>query len=176
MRRKISTTVIALIALIITGLYINPSESRYVTAKVCSACHSGDSVNFVYEKWQASAHAKAYQTLKTQKAKDVAKKLGIGNPLESAKCLKCHVTNRSEGKHIDPEEGVSCEACHGPGSKYIMRDIMSDRKKSKEKGLKIPSNDPVFCKTCHNPESPTYKEFKFASAWEKIKHPKPVKK
>jgi len=174
MKNKLIIPFILISGLMLTGLFLNQSESRYVTARVCSACHSGDSVNFVYEKWQASAHAKAYQTLKTQKAKDVAKKSGVGNPLESPKCLRCHVTSSGVGKNVDIEEGVSCEACHGPGSKYIMRDIMSDRKKSEKKGLKIPANDPVFCKSCHNPESPTYKEFNFQERWAQIAHPVPA--
>ena len=135
MKKLIILSAILTISFLISALQINPPESRYVTSRICSSCHSGDSVNFVYEKWEASAHAKAYQTLKTEKAKKIADKLGIKNHLESQKCLRCHVTKGGIGKHIDIEEGVSCEACHGPGSKYIMRDIMSDRKKSKQKGL-----------------------------------------
>ena len=59
---------------LLLGFYSNPSESRYVTSKVCSACHTGDTVNNVYEKWEASVHAKAYQTLKTDEAKVDCKK------------------------------------------------------------------------------------------------------
>ncbi len=172
MKTKLHLLFPVMALVLIAGFNTNPSDNRYIRAKVCSACHSGDSVNNIYEKWQASAHSKAFQTLKTPKAKEIAKKLNIKNPHESSQCIKCHVTNGGAAKNIDFEEGVSCEACHGPGSGYMMRDIMSNPEISKKKGLIIRRNDPGFCKSCHNPESPTYKEFNYASAWEKIKHPK----
>ena len=34
---------------------------------------------------------------------------------------------------------------------------------------------PEGCKKCHNPESPSYKKFKYAEFWAKIKHKIPKK-
>ena len=111
MKKNIIFVIILISASLLLGFYSNPSESRYVTSKVCSACHTGDTVNNVYEKWEASVHANAYQTLKTDEAKEIAKKLGISDPLSSEACLKCHVTAGGSGININIEEGVSCEGC-----------------------------------------------------------------
>ena len=59
----------------------------------------------------------------TAEAKDVAVKMGIkGDPQQVKECLSCHVTAYGASADIrgklTNEEGVSCEACHGAGSKY----------------------------------------------------------
>jgi len=75
------------------------------------------------------------------------------------------------------EEGVSCEACHGPGSQYkslkVMKDIAAGTVKGADVGLATP--DKTLCVKCHNTKSPTFKEFKFEEAAKKIAHPLPKK-
>ena len=79
----------------------------------------------------------------------------------------------AEGKKgYSVEEGVGCEACHGPGSLYKSRKIMKDKEASMKVGLIIP--DEKTCIKCHNEESPTFKEFKYAEMLEKVAHPYPV--
>ena len=73
------------------------------------------------------------------------------------------------------EEGVSCEACHGPGSAYktnaVMKALYAGTQKGADVGLVDPKKE--LCVKCHNPESPTYKPFKFEEAVKKIAHPVP---
>ncbi|RMF63789.1 MAG: hypothetical protein D6743_10235, partial [Calditrichaeota bacterium] len=73
------------------------------------------------------------------------------------------------------EEGVSCEACHGPGSRYrgrkVMREIASGKLVGAELGL-VPQNEKV-CVRCHNKESPTFKGFNYREMVAKILHPTP---
>jgi hypothetical protein len=67
------------------------------------------------------------------------------------------------------EEGVGCEACHGPGSEYMKSEIMEDREQFLKHGGIIP--DEARCKECHGDD-----EFHFEERLEKIAHPKPDEK
>jgi len=158
-----------------------PKTFKYIGVSKCKMCHKGEKKGNIFEIWTKSKHATAYTTLATDTAKVVAKKAGIeGDPQQAAKCLVCHVTAHgvsAEQKEatLTLEEGVSCEACHGPGSEYksikIMKDIYTGVAKGADVGL-IEPNEKV-CVTCHNPNSPTYKEFKFEGEVKNIAHPVP---
>lgn len=145
--------------------FANAQKAMYVGAAKCKMCHNKADKGEQYNKWLASPHAKAMQSLKGADAK---------NP----KCLKCHSTaagaDQSLVASITVEEGVSCESCHGPGSIYKTATIMKDRKVAMEKGLIMP--DEATCKKCHNPESPNFKGFNFKDYVAKIAHPDPTLK
>ena len=149
----------------------------YVGTKMCKMCHKGETRGRQFEIWQASTHASAYDVLGSDKARDIAAKAGVeGNPQESDQCLKCHVTAFGVdaarfGKRFVREEGVQCEACHGPGSKYKSNSVMRDKEMAVKNGLVIP--DEKTCTTCHNEKSPTFKGFDFKSYYGKIAHPIP---
>ena len=137
---------------------------EYIGAAKCKMCHNKPPQGEQYNKWAASAHAKAMQSLKGEDAK---------NP----KCLKCHSTafglTLSDTQTITVAEGVSCESCHGPGSAYKSPTVMKDQAKSIANGLIIP--DEKLCKKCHNAESPTFKGFDYKTYSAKIAHPNPAK-
>lgn len=155
-------------------------EFKYGGVATCKACHLTKKSGAQYKLWQEGPHAKAYETLLTDAAKEVAKKKGIDNPEKADECLKCHVTAHGvdaalKGPKLTIEEGVSCESCHGPGSGYkskkVMMEIWKDKAKAADYGLVIPTKE--VCVTCHNEESPSYKPFKFEEAVKKIAHPVP---
>jgi cytochrome c peroxidase len=148
-----------------------------VGVKTCKMCHNKEATGQQFTKWSAGPHAKAFETLGTDKAKAKAKELGLGNPQEEAKCLKCHVTafpvmGDLENQKITMEEGVSCESCHGPGSGYksmkVMKACYEGETDPASVGLMMP--DSTTCETCHNPENPFHKEFKFEEFAKKIDH------
>lgn len=149
----------------------------YIGVSKCKMCHKGVKRGEQFEKWQASRHAKAYATLATPEAKAAAEKAGVeGDPQKSPQCLKCHVTGygadaKLRGTSFKVEEGVQCEACHGPGSEYKSLKVMKNREASIAAGMIVP--DEKTCVTCHNEESPTYKKFVFKEKVAKIAHPKP---
>lgn len=160
--------------------FAQDSKAQYIGVKKCKMCHKGAKKGEIYEKWTKRGHAKAFTTLGTDEAKKVAQKAGVkGDPQQAAECLVCHVTGykADAAKTLTMEEGVSCEACHGAGSKYkslkVMKGITAGTMKGADYGLIEP--DEKTCKTCHNPKSPTYKEFKFEEAVKKIAHPLPAK-
>jgi len=149
---------------------------KYIGADKCKMCHNKPTTGDQYGKWLKDPHAKAMKTLASQEALDYAKKNGIADPAKEAKCLKCHSTYEKAGSSlragITPEEGVSCEACHGPGSNYKSPTVMKNLKLAKESGLIIP--DQTVCLGCHNKENPFFKEFNFETAKAKIAHPDPT--
>ena len=182
MRRALDCTFILLLFALfcaVPGASAEPApEHEFAGAKKCSLCHKTEKHGEQFPKWQSGPHARAFETLGTPEAKEVAAKMGIEDPQQSGKCLKCHSTAYyfSEERVSDAiavEESVSCESCHGPGKDYMKKSIMEDREKAVESGLQIAGEQ--TCARCHNEESPTFKPFDFAERWEKIKHPVPNK-
>lgn len=143
--------------------FTNAQDFKYIGAAKCKMCHNKAEKGEQYNKWAASPHAKAMQSLKGDEAK---------NP----KCLKCHSTAASVDQgliaSITVAEGVSCESCHGPGSAYKVATVMKDQKLALSKGMIIP--DEKVCKKCHNEESPNYKGFNFKEYSAKIAHADPT--
>ena len=88
-----------------------------VGSSTCGKCHAAESIGNQYDLWLQSPHAKAAKTLRSEAAYAIAKKSSIKEPSEELKCLKCHSTGGGKNKKII-NEGVGCEACHGPGSNY----------------------------------------------------------
>ena len=151
---------------------------KYVGADKCKMCHNKPATGDQYKKWLSDPHAQAIKTLSNQASLDYAKKNGIADPAKEAKCLKCHSTYEQAGASLRggilPEEGVSCESCHGPGSAYKSPSIMKNQEMAMEKGLILPNKD--VCVNCHNKENPFHKEFDFDTFVAKITHPNPAAK
>ncbi len=153
-----------------------PGSPRYVGNRVCRSCHAG-----AYRIWVASKHARAYVALQTRMAMMMAEACDADPDCgpSAAKCPMCHATaagmperSRAEGFRI--EEGVKCEACHGPGEAYCSEEVMRDRDAATAAGLRIPTEQD--CRACHD-EKPGHdalgrKPFDHATAWKAIAHPK----
>lgn len=152
-------------------------EVQYVGVQKCKKCHvkNGDQ----YGKWKNSKHSKAYEVLASDKAKEIGKKLGVADPQQSEKCLKCHTTGYGEkpekfAASFDIKDGVQCESCHGAGSAYKKSKIMKDRDKSIAAGLILPTEE--VCVKCHNKDAPGFEGFDFKKMHKKIAHPRVEKK
>lgn len=139
-------------------------DFEYIGSNKCKMCHNKPEKGAQYTNWAESKHAKAMELLNAEEAK---------NP----KCIKCHSTVG----HVNPdlvatlkiEESVSCESCHGPGSKYFTSSVMKDHEKAMANGLIMPTEK--VCVQCHNSESPSFKGFNFDEYVKKITHPNPMK-
>jgi hypothetical protein len=148
----------------------------YVGADKCGMCHKSDKQGKQLSIWQGSMHSQAYKTLQSTKADEIAKSKGIKTKaVEAQACLKCHASGYNveaslKGPKFKVEDGVQCETCHGPGSEYQQISVMKNHDQAIAKGLIEHKDVEKFCKTCHNSESPTFKSFKFAEMWGKIKH------
>lgn len=151
------------------------AQNKYVGVKTCMACHKGEKGKMVYENWLKTKHSQAFNTLKSEKSKQIAKKMNLkSDPTEAVECLKCHSTGYFPGDQTMPtnnkEDGVTCEACHGPGSAYKNKHGKDKKDEGIKLGLVIGTNDEKICKRCHNQESPTFVGFNYKKDWEKVKH------
>jgi len=138
---------------------------KYAGAMACGKCHRGPMMGYQWSVWRMSPHARAWAVLGTAKGKDVAHSKGVDDPQSSAACLKCHATSVSGARlaEFSPDEGVGCEACHGPGSEYMLDAVMRDTRAAMTAGLTKPSRD--TCVRCHD------QKFDFETAVKKIAHP-----
>ncbi len=181
MLKKVLTMAVLFVVFSFTTI---AQDFGYIGAEKCGMCHKSDKQGEQLKIWQGSKHANAFKTLQTEKAKEIAKGLGIEDASKSEKCLVCHASGYNvEAKLLDKkfsvEDGVQCETCHGPGSEYKSMKIMKDQAESVKNGLVVWANAAEIekmCVTCHNEKSPTYKPFDFAKKYEAIKHNIPEKK
>ena len=176
MASKVLTVILAILVVFSLSVFAGEKEAKYVGSKKCKTCHNADKNGAQYKLWSSKAHAKAYTDLKSESAKEKAKVAGVEDPLKSDDCLSCHTTahgKKNVDKSYDIEEGVGCEACHGPGSEYKKMSTMKDREASLAAGMIIP--DEKTCKNCHKADIPGHKgKFTtFEKEYAKIAHPVP---
>ena len=103
-------------------------------------------------------HARAYRTLQSADSKKIASNLEIGDPTKAPLCLSCHAMDTrsvtQKGDKIRPEDGVSCEACHGPAERYLKSHAVTGASHSENvaNGLTDLSNidtRATLCLSCH---------------------------
>jgi uncharacterized lipoprotein NlpE involved in copper resistance len=162
------------VALVFVMTALGQADNKFVGVTKCKACHSVEKMGgLAYKVWEKTPHAKAYQSL-----------LGDAAPSESPECLKCHVSGGGAAKNIEAgfkkEDGVTCEACHGAASAWLMVHNKKDdasKAKAKEAGLMLGDKTGKACQACHNDENPSpHKEFVMKDMWAKIEHGLPPKK
>ena len=177
------------------------APKKFVGIKSCSTgiCHGSKKNGDTLKKWKNTKHAGAYDTLGTARAKELAKSVNVtGDPQQSIECLICHSAGaglakdrfkksffkKGKGTRVGKENGVQCENCHGPGSKYKskMKKLRKERLAggdtlAKKYGLTRPSEQ--TCKQCHVAEikvngvtykNPAFKPFDFKERKKEIVH------
>lgn len=155
---------------VVAGLLLMASaaagaEHEYIGVEKCGTCHEKELYGNQVAKWRSSAHAKAYESLASEKALEYAKAKGIkGSPQQAKECLECHVTAHGVAPalikyDLEPADGVQCESCHGAGADFRKREIMADVDQAKAKGL-VPQTEAV-CTECHNDRSPAWDPARF---------------
>jgi hypothetical protein len=153
------------------------SKNMYKGSSTCKNCHSNPDQSkqelpvqyFVkydeYTTWQKlDKHSIAYQNLLDERGQRMARLLGIKDPTElKAGCIGCHGAGLAEAKDrvgsvlFKPEEGVSCENCHGPSSNWwgphvepsFRQTSTEDREKMGLIDLRLPKRQAEQCLSCH---------------------------
>lgn len=146
------------------GLYVGPATCASAT------CHGATEPRNVfgvlqneYLTWlQRDRHSKSQQVLYNPQSRKIAENLGLDRPAaETPLCLDCHAftppPERVSGK-LELEDGISCEACHGPASGWLGPHTEEGWKR--EDGVAaglIDLSDPVrrgeLCLSCHRGEA-----------------------
>jgi len=109
---------------------------------------------------RGKGHAVAYNVLFSDRSARVARNMHLkGKPYQETLCLDCHTTNVparlvAASGHIDAEDGVQCEACHGPASGWRAEHTQAGwtHEQSVRRGMIDLRNVPVrgsLCLTCH---------------------------
>jgi hypothetical protein len=173
----------------VSGSAADEPAHDYVGVGKCKSCHGKELYGDQVSSWRKGPHAKAFETLASEKSLEYARERGIGgSPQQADDCVKCHVTAHGVAAkrikyELDSADGVQCESCHAPGADYRKRSVMSDRDKSIAAGLVIP--DEALCTSCHNLESPAWDPerysladgsrtgFDYEQAKQQIAHPTP---
>src|SRR3990172_2685295 len=79
-RRVLWMTAAIGLALLCWNSSAGAADHKYVGAKGCKSCHKKELIGNQYGEWEKGEHAKAFETLKGEKAAEIAKKKGITEP------------------------------------------------------------------------------------------------
>ena len=99
-------------------------------AETCQRCHAE-----IYERWNETAHARAFESLALQ------------DKWDDPACAVCHTTGFGVADGMNAEEtnpqfwNVQCEACHGMGT---------DHPGPEEGGRALRPVTESVCVTCHD--------------------------
>jgi hypothetical protein len=189
-----------IITLLTLTAFICAQDFEYIGSAKCKMCHNKEEKGAQFSKWEASRHAKAFETLKSEQAAQIAADKGIeGNAWKAPECLKCHTTGFGAGgyevmgddfwnpadddkvgrkavKRMNGLQAVGCESCHGAGSTYksskTKKAIIAGEIEAASVGL-LEVNE-TTCVACHNEESPTFESFNYEEKSKEIAHPRPA--
>jgi len=117
-------------------------QGEYTGSKRCFACHFKE-----FMSWKKTKHSQAFANIPKKYYSDTT-------------CMKCHITGYGvpggyQGASTPDLLGVTCEACHGPGSKheeiakqFTNKKVLSDEEKKAINGV-IQRTIPNVCINCH---------------------------
>jgi hypothetical protein len=165
-------------------VYFTRQDDRtplHVGVERCRVCHEPASAGAQFGIWRSGPHSRAFTALQSDTARTIiaSTKEGIDA------CLPCHTTlGRGAHNRFEQElnaEGVGCERCHGPGSKYAYYNVMRDSTAFLTSGGVTGSLRD--CRQCHTDDlatTPAHRTLRLASfdadsAWARIRHNVPPK-
>ena len=147
-----------------------PTAGLYVGAPSCASsnCHGStrprrvfdvlQNEHFTWYKGGDPHYRNAYPALFNDRSAAIARNLRLpAAPAESPVCLDCHgfvVPRAKQANRLEIEDGISCEACHGPASGWIAGHTAEDwtHEQSVAAGMTDLRNLEVrasLCLSCH---------------------------
>ena len=110
-------------------------DAKFVGAIGCksSSCHGGaGEKRSQYITWsQKDYHTRAYTILLDARSSRIAEAVGIHEAQSSSRCTVCHSPFQSVSQSrleptAHPDEGVSCESCHGAAEPWLRGHTRTD--------------------------------------------------
>lgn len=145
-------------------------DNRHLGVASCatSGCHGAarprDATNVLQNEFltwhRRDRHSGAWDALRSDRGREIARRLGIDTAHEADACLDCHADNvptARRGDRFRLSDGVGCEACHGGAGGWI--DSHSSPGPEAAEGM-YPTADPAartqLCMSCHysHPDTP----------------------
>jgi len=141
--------------------------SKYLGVVTCagSTCHGAprplDDSRVMQNEFiiwhREDEHAKAYQALLDERGQRIARNLGIDDATGADECLVCHATRAApgaRGKRFKLSDGVGCERCHGPASRWLGQHVTGEASRADNIALGMyPTEEPraraALCLDCH---------------------------
>jgi formate-dependent nitrite reductase cytochrome c552 subunit len=128
-------------------------EGTYAGSTACANCHQE-----LHDTWISTRHAHAFSSPIFQRDWDELQ--------HQTSCLECHTTGYDSTAGTYAEEGVTCEACHGPFQPTHPQENMSitpdaelcskcHKTTTDEWRASVHSENEIQCQACHNPHSQT---------------------
>src|SRR4029077_13916983 len=123
------------LAAVSAGESAQPAESRFVGSLGCksSSCHGGaGEKRSQYITWsQKDFHTRAYAILLDARSARIGEAGSVSQPQSNARCTVCHSPFQSVApsrltSSARPDEGVSCESCHGAAEPWLRGHTRSD--------------------------------------------------
>jgi tetratricopeptide (TPR) repeat protein len=150
---------------------ISSQNATYIGVKKCKSCHFKQ-----WNSWRKTKMALSFESLKPGVKSEEKEKLKFDPNKDYTKdpaCLGCHTSgfgipggyviaaggDAAAKKQAKDNAGVTCEGCHGPGSKSI--EIQEDIKENKRpytfaelRAVGFQRTDVRSCTPCHNTSDP----------------------
>jgi hypothetical protein len=153
---------------------------KFTGSEACKACHPAE-----FEKWKASRHSHAYDTLVHHAKKPSLRQF-------DGECIVCHTVGFGFNTgYVDEQrtahlKDVGCENCHGPGSLHVAnpndkRFLSSQSPWKSQPNDRLMNPDGTFnenvvkavdavCVKCHDLDNDP--KFRLEPYWPKIEHGK----
>ncbi len=131
-RSRIATLLFAWAALslgLVASASASPDSSKVVGPTECAECHKDETA-----VWKGTHHFTTFRSMpRSDKAREIADKMGIRRLKAESLCLDCHFTSQIVNDKEKPIAGISCESCHSASKDWVkVHSEFSGKKKETE--------------------------------------------
>lgn len=126
---RLPCVLVAVMFASVATVQAGPDASKVVGPTECAECHKDETV-----VWKGTHHFTTFRSMpRSDRAREIADKMGIKRVKAESQCLDCHFTNQIVDGKEKPIAGISCESCHSASKEWIkVHSEFSGKKKETE--------------------------------------------